>query len=243
MKNEIIFLYLASKKNTIFFFFKVQAPYTASWKSEEALSEINNYNNKLRNIKEEVTNYDLEENIEHYHDKCIEMEMNLLNLKDIWQVVTNWESFEQESNEKKVGDLVVQEVMVSLNSIKEEISRFCKRSFDSRIEIHMTLQTKLSILEGNFSLIEDFRSKAIKSRHWEIISKVCGFDAIRDGEEVIDVLTLEDFINLGLEKQGSEIKSIIGKFIDFNMISYQLFKIDELDIVMDQLHYKFLFFL
>ena len=75
----------------------------------------------------------------------------------------------------------------------------------------MTLQTKLSILEGNFSLIEDFRSKAIKARHWEIISKVCGFDAIRDGEEVIDVLTLEDFINLGLEKQGSEIKSIIGK--------------------------------
>ena len=137
--------------------------------------------------------------------------MNLLNLKDIWHVVTNWESFEQESNEKKVGDLVVQEVMVSLNSIKEEISRFCKRSFDSRIEIHMTLQTKLSILEGNFSLIEDFRSKAIKPRHWEIISKVCGFDAIRDGEEVIDVLTLEDFINLGLEKQGSEIKSIIGK--------------------------------
>ena len=172
-----------------------------------------------------MTNYDLEENIEHYHDKCIEMEMNLLNLKDIWQVVTNWESFEQESNEKKVGDLVVQEVMVSLNSIKEEISRFCKRSFDSRIEIHMTLQTKLSILEGNFSLIEDFRSKAIKSRHWEIISKVCGFDAIRDGEEVIDVLTLEDFINLGLEKQGSEIKSIIGKFIDFN-IWYQLFEID-----------------
>ena len=175
------------------------------------MSEINNYNNKLRNIKEEVTNYDLEENIEHYHDKCIDMEMNLLNLKDIWQVVTNWESFEQESNERKVGDLVVQEVMVSLNSIKEEISRFCKRSFDSRIEIHMTLQTKLSILEGNFSLIEDFRSKAIKARHWEIISKVCGFDAIRDGEEVIDVLTLEDFINLGLEKQGSEIKSIIGK--------------------------------
>ena len=180
-----------------------------------------------------MTNYDLEENIEHYHDKCIEMEMNLLNLKDIWQVVTNWESFEQESNEKKVGDLVVQEVMVSLNSIKEEISRFCKRSFDSRIEIHMTLQTKLSILEGNFSLIEDFRSKAIKSRHWEIISKVCGFDAIRDGEEVIDVLTLEDFINLGLEKQGSEIKSNIGKFIDFNMISYLLvFEIDELHLVM-----------
>ena len=86
--------------------------------------------------------------------------------------------------------------------------------------------------EGN-SKLNWHRSKAIKPRHWEIISKVCGFDAIRDGEEVIDVLTLEDFINLGLEKQGSEIKSIIGKFIDFNMISYLLvFEIDELHLVM-----------
>ena len=60
-------------------------------------------------------------------------------------------------------------------------------------------------------MVEDFRSQAIKDRHWIIISKVCGFDAFKDDELVINNLSLEEFINLGLEKQSNEIKTIIGR--------------------------------
>ena len=107
------------------------------------------------------------------------MEFNLQNLKDIWEIVTDWEYFEKESYKLHIANMNVEEVLAALNAIKEDISKFSKRKFDNRIEIHLTLQTKMTVIEANFSLIEDFRSKAIKKRHWEIISKVCGFDAIR----------------------------------------------------------------
>ena len=195
----------------LIFSLKVQAPYTASWKSEEALNEINNFKSKVRNIRAEVEHFDLQDSIENYHDKVAELDLNLQNLKDIWNIVTDWELFEKESYPKNIADMNVQEVIIALTAIKDEIARFCKRSYDSRIEIHYTLQNKMVIIEANFSLIEDFKSQAIKTRHWETISKVCGFDGIRDGQDFIGTLTLEEFINLSLEKQSGEIKSIITK--------------------------------
>ena len=41
--------------------YKVQAPYTGSWKSDEALNEINNFKSKLRSINLEVESYDLKD--------------------------------------------------------------------------------------------------------------------------------------------------------------------------------------
>ena len=72
----------------------------------------------------------------------------------------------------------------------------------------------MNVFDSNFSLLEDFKSQAIKTRHWHFISKVCGFDAFKDDELVINSLTLEEFIGLGLDKQSSEIKTIIAKAQD-----------------------------
>ena len=194
--------------------YKVQAPYTSSWKSEEALTEIATFKSKVDEIKDGVEEYDIKESIENFAEKISDLEFNLMNLKDIWNIVTDWEKFEKEAHVKIIKDLDVNEIIGDLNDLKGQVGSFCKRSFDSRIEIHMTLQLKLGVFEANFSLMEDFRSQAIKTRHWLIISKVCGFDAFKDDELVINSLSLEEFINLGLEKQSTEIKTIIAKAQD-----------------------------
>jgi hypothetical protein len=191
--------------------YKVQAPYTSSWKSEEALTEIDSFSGKMTNIIEGVEDYDIKDNIENFDEKIEELESNLANLRDIWMIVTDWENFEKQANEKIIQDLDVEEMIRGLNTFNDKVAQFSSRTFDSRIEIHLTLQNKLSIYEGNFSLIETFRSKAIKDRHWDFVSRACGFDAIQDGELVINGMPLEDFMNLGLERQSTEIKTIIGK--------------------------------
>ena len=191
--------------------YKVQAPYTSSWKSEEALTEICHFNEKVDNIKMGVEEYDIKDNIENFDEKINELEFNLSNLKDIWNIVTEWEKFEKTIHVKIIKDLNVNEIIGDLEALKEHVANFCNRSFDARIEIHQTLQNKLGVFAANFSLVEDFRSQAIKVRHWVLISKVCGFDAIKDDELVINNLSMEEFINLGLEKQSNEIKTIIFK--------------------------------
>ena len=54
-------------------------------------------------------------------------------------------------------------------------------------------------------------SKAMKKRHWEVISKTCGFEAMKGDILVIDTMTLEEFAALNLERQIVEIKAIIEK--------------------------------
>ena len=191
--------------------YRVQAPYTNSWKSDEALTEIGNFQAKLTYVINGVEEHDIKDNIESYDEKVTELQFNLGNLKDIWAVVTEWEEFEAKVHVNLIKELNVNEVIGDLDGMKEKVAEFSKRSFDTRIEIHLSLQTKLAVFEANFSLVEDFRSDAIKDRHWIIISKVCGFDAFKDDELVINNLSLEEFINLGLEKQSNEIKTIIAK--------------------------------
>ena len=194
--------------------YKVQAPYTSSWKSEEAQIEIKSFIAKLDGIKEGVLEYDLTDSIDGFSDKVEELELNFKDLQDIWDIVTEWEAFEKKVNVEKIQDVNVQEIISDMNVLKENINKFCQRSFDARIEIHLTLQNKLNVFDSNFSLLEDFKSQAIKTRHWHFISKVCGFDAFKDDELVINSLTLEEFIGLGLDKQSSEIKTIIAKAQD-----------------------------
>ena len=56
-----------------------------------------------------------------------------------------------------------------------------------------------------------FFSQAMKKRHWEVISKTCGFEAMKGDVLVIDTMTLEEFAALNLERQITEIKAIIEK--------------------------------
>ena len=51
----------------------------------------------------------------------------------------------------------------------------------------------------------------MKKRHWEVISKTCGFEAMKGDVLVIDTMTLEEFAALNLERQITEIKAIIEK--------------------------------
>ena len=108
------------------------------------------------------------------------------NLQDIWDIVTEWEAFEKKVNIEKIQDVNVLEISGDMKDLKEKIHLFAQRQFDMRIEIHLTLQNKLNVFESNFSLLEDFKSQAIKTRHWHFISKVCGFDAFKDDELVIN---------------------------------------------------------
>jgi hypothetical protein len=48
-----------------------------------------------------------------------------------------------------------------------------------------------------------FRSQAIKPRHWSIISKTCGFQAIVNGQLVTENMYLEEFMALNLDRQVS----------------------------------------
>jgi len=88
-----------------------------------------------------------------------------------------------------------------LKSLQEKISVFSSGSIDSRIEIHLTVQNRQAIYEGNLTLIEAFRSEAIKPRHWILISKTCGFQTNVSSQGFIENMTLEEFMALNLDKQ------------------------------------------
>ena len=105
----------------IFCLFRVQAPYTNSWKSDEAVTEIANFQEKLDYVKNGVEEHDIKDNIENYDEKVKELQINLDNLKDIWEVVTDWEELEAKVHIKFIKDLNINEVIDDLDALKEEV--------------------------------------------------------------------------------------------------------------------------
>ena len=105
----------------IFYLFRVQAPYTNSWKSDEAVTEIANFQEKLDYVKNGVEEHDIKDNIENYDEKVKELQINLDNLKDIWEVVTDWEELEAKVHIKFIKDLNINEVIDDLDALKEEV--------------------------------------------------------------------------------------------------------------------------
>jgi len=60
----------------------------------------------------------------------------------------------------------------------------------------LTQNNRLTNIFLNFN-----RSQAIKPRHWAIISKTCGFQAIVNGQLVTENMFLEEFMALNLDRQ------------------------------------------
>ena len=123
--------------------------------------------------------------VEGFTTKTAEIEQNLDKLNHIWTIVQEWEDFENKTFGDYLKNLKTDYLVSCLKEIQDKITAFCAGEFDSRIEIHQTIQQRMSIFAGNLSIIEAFRSKAIKDRHWELISKTCGFQAIQNNELVI----------------------------------------------------------
>ena len=66
---------------------RVQAPYTSSWKSEEALNELASLKARLKAINTEAAAHDIgEEQIEGFNAKTKELEENLETLYRIWNI-------------------------------------------------------------------------------------------------------------------------------------------------------------
>ena len=123
--------------------------------------------------------------VEEFHAKTKELDENLDKLLQIWTIVKEWEAFESATFGEYLKNLKTDYLVSCSKQIQDKITAFCAEKFDSRIEIHQTIQHRMSIFSGNLSIIEAFRSKAIKDRHWELISKSCGFQAIQNNELVI----------------------------------------------------------
>lgn len=133
--------------------------------------------------------------VEGFETKTKELDENLDILDHIWTIVKEWEDFENETFGEYLKNLKTDYLVSCLKQIQDKITAFCAGKFDSRIEIHQTIQQRMSIFAGNLSIIEAFRSKAIKDRHWELISKSCGFQAIQNNELVIGKYKIR--LNLG----------------------------------------------
>ena len=123
--------------------------------------------------------------VDGFETKTKELDENLNKLDQIWTIVKEWEDFESETFGEYLKNLKTDYLVSCSKQIQDKITAFCADKFDNRIEIHQTIQQRMSIFAGNLSIIEAFRSKAIKDRHWELISKSCGFQAIQNNELVI----------------------------------------------------------
>ena len=55
--------FLQQIKVCAFLFFRVQAPYTNSWKSDEAITELANFQEKMDYVTNGVEEYDIKDNI------------------------------------------------------------------------------------------------------------------------------------------------------------------------------------
>ena len=133
--------------------------------------------------------------IEGFETKTKELDENLGKLDQIWTISKEWEDFESATFGEYLKNLQTDYLVSCSKQVQEKITAFCADKFDSRIEIHQTIQQRMSIFAGNLSIIEAFRSKAIKDRHWELISKSCGFQAIQNNELVIGeyIFILNDY--------------------------------------------------
>ena len=123
--------------------------------------------------------------VEGFETKTKELDENLDKLDQIWTISKEWEDFESATFGEYLKNLQTDYLVSCSKQVQEKITAFCADKFDNRIEIHQTIQQRMSIFAGNLSIIEAFRSKAIKDRHWELISKSCGFQAIQNNELVI----------------------------------------------------------
>ena len=144
--------------------------------------------------------YILFSQVEGFETKTKELDENLDKLDQIWTISKEWEDFESATFGEYLKNLQTDYLVSCSKQVQEKITAFCADKFDNRIEIHQTIQQRMSIFAGNLSIIEAFRSKAIKDRHWELISKSCGFQAIQNNELVIGkrITLVKEYYNISI---------------------------------------------
>ena len=96
--------------------YKVQAPFTATWKSEEALTEIDAFRQRLDQIRAEVAAHEVEKYVEGFAAKVKELSENLTTLFVIWNIVIEWENFERNVHGQKiqVGAIVLEKLAIKI---------------------------------------------------------------------------------------------------------------------------------
>ena len=99
--------------------YKVQAPFTATWKSEEALTEIDAFRQRLDQIRAEVAAHEVEKYVEGFAAKVKELSENLTTLFVIWNIVIEWENFERNVHGQKiqVGAIVLEKLAIKIPNI------------------------------------------------------------------------------------------------------------------------------
>ena len=141
--------------------YKVQAPYTASWKSGEALHEISNLTNGLKALMTSAEENEVEDQVEGFAVKTKELEENLDVLDVIWKINSDWETFEKRTYAQKLVSLDMAAVESDLAVHQDKLAEFCSGTFDSRIEIHQTIRSRQKVYCGNISIVESFSRSVI----------------------------------------------------------------------------------
>ncbi len=213
--------------------FSSHGPFSLSWKSLEALAELQSVLAKIKVLQEEedkICSHSTELDHDYCKSELLEsFRKEVMNICTVWEVQGEWEAFQAELRAQMVVGSDIQAITRRLETMKKTTDEL--ESFgDAFLEVFDSLKTNLALYAEIVQVVSLLGHKSLRPRHWKDIASHCG---IYSSGPLLDNKTFEDLVSILAEKDLEPVKRIVGTAVhEFGIEeSFQIIKTSLKNIV------------
>lgn len=195
--------------------FEAHAPFTLSWKSHEALADLEGFGTKIESLKsKERMNIKQASTLELFLDVSsllLTLESNVAELASIWKIVGEFEEFQNSLKDLQIKEDNLKTVSSRLEEITGNLSELTKLEKYQDLEIFVSMKSSVETCEVIFKVIVAMMSPSLRTRHWEEIGHFCG---TYDKSSILENKTYDEIISIFMEKRVEPVHDIVNRAID-----------------------------
>ncbi|TRY72347.1 hypothetical protein TCAL_08161 [Tigriopus californicus] len=195
--------------------FEAHAPFTLSWKSHEALADLEVFGGKIETLKnKERSNVNQASALELFLDvssHLMNLESSVAELASIWKIVGEFEGFQNSLKDLQIMEDNLGTVSARLEEISGNLGELTKLEKYQDLEIFVSMKSSVETCEVIFKVIVAMMSPSLRSRHWEEIGHFLG---TYDKSSILENKTYDEVISIFMEKSVVPVHEIVNRAID-----------------------------
>ncbi|XP_074657783.1 dynein axonemal heavy chain 2-like [Tubulanus polymorphus] len=190
--------------------FHTKGPFSSQVVTDDALAQITEYFSQMSALKEEDARirrglgiFKIEQPPNKEMEK---LEKDLEHVQTVWELTKEWETSWGTWKVGKFVELQTDEMETMSVQLYKKLAKLGRELKDKNWEIVEVSRTKVDQFKRTMPLIQDLKTPAMRTRHWDQIKT----EMAKQFEPTSDEFTLEKIIEFGFDQYSEQIGDISG---------------------------------
>ncbi|XP_012280984.2 dynein heavy chain 2, axonemal [Orussus abietinus] len=188
--------------------FYENGPFTSDWKSDDALSWIDDFRMEIRNLRERETQLKADLVIfgisQSDSPELAKLEKDLRPIEHVWRTAKEWEDAWESYKHGHFWTIEMADMDSTANVLFRKLTKLSKELKEKNWEIVETMRTRLDKFRRTLPLINDLKNHAMRDRHWDKVKQVIG----REFDHSSDDFTLNAIADMQMQNYAEQIADI-----------------------------------